>query len=337
MATAFRRIQVGRETTNGTAVAADKTFYGTMTVSPQLTVYRPEDERNSLAQYYRSEAVGHAATARYASDCTAEQLTHFLSMCLCVESLSATSARTVATFAPSVAGNSQKAYTFEYGDNTQAWEMPGTQATSIELGLQMGSPVSMNVDLFSQFPVKTSFTSDPGDLAVTPMVTDSGTFSLDTTWGNRGNTVKGDGAGEVQLAGGTIRLNSGLQQVRRLTTANTSGTYNPTHVVENRRSHSMDLDLIVTSGWVTDVYDAYVAQTSKVIQIKFTAPANGIESGHTQEVEVSMNGKFVSVNELFSDSEGDSMVRCTFESCDDGSGNEVEVKTKYKTTDVDTL
>ena len=337
MATAFRRIQVGRETTRGTEVNADKVLYGTMTVQPQLTLYRPEDERNSLAQYYRSEPVGHAATSRYTSDCTAEQLTHFLSMCLCAEATADTSDYTIATFDPSVTGNVQKSYSVEYGDNTQAWVMTGTQVSSIELGIQMGAPVSMNVDLFSNFPEKSTFISAPGDLTVTPMIADSGVITMDGTWAKGGTTIKGDSANEVQLAGGTIRLNSGLQQVRRLTTANTTGTYNPSHVVENKRSHTMDLDLIVTSGWVTDVYDAYVAQTSKAIRIKFTAAANGIESGHTQEVEISMFGKFTNINELFSDSEGDSMVRCTFESCDDGSGNEVEVKTKYKTSDVATL
>ena len=115
--------------------------------------------------------------------------------------------------------------------------------------------------------------------------------------------------------------------------------YNYGHVVQNRRSHSLDLDLIATSGWVTDVYDAYVAQTPKAIQLRFTAEADSIESGKNHEILINMYGHFTSIGELYSESDGDNMVRCTFTSYSDNTAtpNELSVVVKAKTADVGTL
>ena len=354
MATAFRKIYAGREgnTTVGTAVAADKAMLGTMTVSPQITMHQPTDERGSLSQYYRTEGVAHQTSMRYTSDATFEQVLDFLSMTLCAETTAASGAQTTYSFDPTLeTANAQKGYTFEYGDDAQAWKIPGTQCTSLELGMSLGGPLTLSAELFGQFPVKTTFTSGiTTDPAVKTIITDMGKFYMDDTFGNVGNTQKGDGTNEVMIAGGSIRLNSGLTPSRRLLSpagaegasmgaGSTVGIFNYNKVVQNRRSHSMDLDLIANSGWVSDVYDAYVAQTPKAIRLKFTAETDSIDTGKSHSLFIDMYGYFTSIGELYSDSDGDNMVRCTFTSYSDNTAtpNEVRAAVVAKTSEVGTL
>lgn len=337
MATAFRRIQAGRETTIGTEVNADKIMLGTLTVSPTLTLHQPMDERNSLAQYYRTVPVAHQSTMRYTSDVTYEQVLDFLSMTLCAEATAASGARTRYTFTPSTSGNAQKGYTFEYGDNTEQFTMAGVQCTSLEIGMNMGGALTLNADMFGKFPVAKAAATGISNPAVKTVITDTGKFFLDANWGAKTSTQKGNAAGEIILAGGSVRLNSGLAPSRRLSTGSTDGVFNYTHVVESKRSHSMDLDILVTSEWEADIWDAFRNQTPKVVSLQFTAETDSIESSKSHDITINMYGHFTSMGEIYSDQDGDSMVRMTLTSYDDGSGNEVEVIVDAKTSEVGTL
>ena len=209
-------------------------------------------------------------------------------MTLCAEATAAVDARTRYTFTPSTTGNAQKGYTFEYGDNTEQFTMAGVQCTSMEIGMNMGGALSLSADMFGKFPVAKASATGLSNPTVKTAITDSGKFYMDANWGARGTTQKGDSAGEIILAGGSVRLNSGLAPSRRLSSGSTDGVFNYTHVVESKRSHSMDLDILVTSDWESDIWDAYRNQTPKVVTLKFTAESNSIETGKSHEIKVSM-------------------------------------------------
>jgi len=80
--TAFRRIQIGKEATRGTGVAATKKLVGTLTMTPSITMHSPVDERNSLAEFRRDVPVAQGATLRFTGSAIYQQLVDFLGMAL---------------------------------------------------------------------------------------------------------------------------------------------------------------------------------------------------------------------------------------------------------------
>jgi len=157
MTTAFRRIQAGLETTRGTGVAADKRLYGTLTMTPEVSMHRPVDERNSLAEFSRSVVVGQMTRLRFEGDATYEQLIDFLSMAVkgaISPSVVETTGR-VWTFTPNTTSkNVQDSYTFEYGDDVQAWDCAFTICDNLELSFALGEVLQIRADLFAKFAAK---------------------------------------------------------------------------------------------------------------------------------------------------------------------------------------
>jgi hypothetical protein len=328
--TAFRRIQIGLESTRGTAVAADTVLYGTMTMTPEVVYHRPVDEINSIAEFRRSVATQHNATMRFQGDALFEQIIQFLSMTL-RGGISTTTPGTASrdwTFTPNIASaNTQDSFTFEYGDNTQEWESAFVICSSMELQITMGEVVQLSADMFGRFAAKSSFTGSLAEGVVNEVLADGARIFINTAWGDVGNTEF-----NTILAGGTIRLNSGVVPVRYADGLDTNGNATFSTVVENRRSHSMDLDIIANANGVAQVYDAFVANTNRAIRIVFDLAANSIESGYNHELEIDMFGKFTSPPELFGERDGENIMRVTFTSHDDGSGNEVKVRVRNSVT-----
>ncbi len=329
---AFRRIQIGLEGTRGTAVAADTIMIGNLSLTPSMNIHRPTDERNSLAEFKRSVVTRHGATLRYTADATFEQILQFLSMTLkggitATTPTGGTLPRDWA-FTPSLtAVNTQDSFTFEYGDNTQAWETAFTVCSSMELGISMGEVLSLNADLFARQPQKVSFTGSLTDPTVNEILCDGAKFFVDTTWANVGSTEF-----NAMLAGGTVRLNSGLTPVRYADGLDAQGEANFSTVSEGRRSHSMDLDLIVSSNFIAQAYDAWEAQTNRSIRVVFDLADDSIESSFNHELEIDMFGHFIAEPELFGERDGEDMVRMSFQSADDGLGNELSVRVRTGTT-----
>lgn len=330
---AFRRIQVGLETTRGTLVAADTVLNGTMTMTPEVIHHRPVDENNSLAEFRRSIPVAHNATIRFQGDASYEQILQFLSMTL-KGSISPTTPSTATNardwaFTPSqTASNAHDSFTFEYGDNTQEFESAFVVATGMELGLALGGVVSLTADLIGRFPQKSSFTGSLAEpTTYNEVIGDGAKFYIDTTWANAGNTEFA-----AILAGGTIRLNSGLVAVRYADGLDAQNQATFSTVIENRKSHTLDLDIIISSDSITQVYDAYVAGTDRSIRIVFDTAADSIESGFNHELEIDMFGRFTSPPELFGERDGEDMVRVTFTSHEDVSGNELSVRVRNDET-----
>ena len=343
MTQAFRRIQIGEEVTKGTQVAAADTLFGNLSITPNITFHRPEDERNSLAQYRRAKAISHMSSLKYESSATFEQLRYFLAMLLRTPVIATPTGATKTrdyTYTPSLSSrNTQKTYTIRYGDDLQAWRIPFVFAQSLRLGIAFQNTLSLSVDMVGQFPThgapSTIFTSNIAESTVSEILSDGAKLYVDDAWADLGTTQRSS-----MLAGGTINLNSGLMPVRYargLTTIGSRAIASYHALSEQRRSHSLDMDIIVSANAISDIYNAYLDSETKAVRLEFA------DAGTAQRIEatdfyrtltIDMAGKFTSEPELFGDRDGEDMFRITFTSHDDGSGNELSAVLRLNNDDI---
>lgn len=314
MTTAFRRIQVGLETVRGTGVAADKKLIGTLTMTPNVTWHRPVDERNSLAEFRRNVAVAQGTRLRFEGDATYDQLIDFLSMAVRGAISPATVEITgrIWTFTPqTTAKNVQDSYTFEYGDDVQAWDSAFVICDNLELSIALDEVVSLRADLFGKFAAKTSFTGAISDSSVTEIVANNMKVFIDSSWANLGNTEVA-----TLVAGATVRLPTGIAPAKYA-----DGSLDFSAVREARTHLEIDLDLINSTEAITE-YDAYVAGTTRAIRLEVTGP---IAVGATNyKLTIDCIGTYVSEPELFGDRDGENTLRLQLQSAEDSSGNHFE-------------
>ncbi len=76
----FRKIQIGKEDTPGTPVAATKRLLGTLTQKEALTLSQPSEEVGALTKVTRSIVAGKQAEMKFTADLTFEQILDILLM-----------------------------------------------------------------------------------------------------------------------------------------------------------------------------------------------------------------------------------------------------------------
>jgi hypothetical protein len=310
MSTAFRRIEMGLESTRGLAVAAEKRVIGTLTMTPEVTLHRPSDENNSLAEFHRQIVTGQMSRMRFEGDATYDQLIDWLGMTVrggITPDVVETTGR-IWTFTHNLtAKNVQNTYTIEYGNDNQVWEAKFALADSLELGIALGEVVTLRVDLFANFASKTSF-SGSSELAVTELVANHLKVYIDGTYANLGTTHFGSG---LVVAGATVRIANNVMPVKY---ADGALEFNSTS--EGKSHLEIDMDIISSSNFVTE-YDAYVAGTQRAIRLEFTGP---IAVGSTNyKVTIDAFGRWVSPPEIWGERDGEDIVRMQFQSNREGS------------------
>ena len=324
----FRRIQIAKETTRGTSVAATKKLIGNLTMSPEITWYRPGDERNSLAEYRRAVITSQMAKLKYEGSATYEQLIYFLAMGLRGDGSAAWSnpatpgggvnSRTW-TFTPLLtARNQQNAYTFEYGDNTQEFESAFCMLENLELDVVLNEAVMMKADLFAEFPAKSTFTASLTDPTVNEVVANKLNFYIDTTYALASGATPTEKA--TLLAGATMKFPTGLVPVKYA-----DGSLEAVSAfMEQKRHFEVDLDYAMSTNAITE-YDAAVAAggTSRGMSFRFTGPI--IEGALNYYLYVHMFGKYTNVPEIFGARDGENLLSMTFATHEDSSGNEASV------------
>jgi len=305
--TAFRRIQVGLETTRGMAVAADKKLIGTLTMTPQVTWHRPVDERNSLAEFRRSVAVAQMTRLRYEGDATYDQLIDILSMAV-RGGISPTTVEVTGriwTFTHNLTSkNVQDSYTFEYGDDVQAWEADFVIVDNLELSIALNEVVQIRAEMFAQFAAKTTFTGSVDDTAVTEIVANNMKVYIDGAYADLGTTEKA-----TLVAGATVRLVNNTRPVKYA-----DGNLDFSDVSEAKNHLEFDLDLISSTAFITE-YDAYVAGTNRAIRLEITGPT--AVGATAYKLTIDAFGRYVAEPELFGDRDGENMVRLQFHSHED--------------------
>jgi len=322
---AQRRFQMGKEAVRGTEVDADVVGIGSLSMTPTIQYHRPMDERKSLAEYRRSVATAHGCTLQYSGDLSYNQIPYWLSMLL--------RGGVVPTgennpkewiFQPLLtASNAHDSYTMEYGDNQQQWTVPFVVAQSMDIGIRFGEAASLSVGMFGHHPIKKVETAGVSEGDLEEVISDACKLYIDDTWAAVGTTLR-----STEMGGGSIRLASGLTPVRYADGLDADGKANFSNVSENRRTHSIDLDVLMTSKGIEEVYDAWAGNEFKAVRLSFDGAE--FENGHNYELEVDMFGKFTSDPGLFGAHEGENTIRMTFMSHDNGAAVPADVRVRVK-------
>src|SRR3990167_7463506 len=147
---AFRRAQLGKETTSGTAVAATQILLPTsLTIDDVMSFHEPAEERLSLSMFHRSQVKGIGPIKiRYDSDLLYEEIVYWLQGA--VKGGVAPTQPDVGTDLYTItpvytATNAQNTYTIEAGDNEQEIEVEYCAVESIDItfGAEEAAKVSV--------------------------------------------------------------------------------------------------------------------------------------------------------------------------------------------------
>lgn len=314
--TAFRKVQIGLESTSGTAVAADKRVYGTFTVTPNDEKHTPTDEDGRLSSFRRIATVKKATSAVFSGDVDFETLVDWLSMCMKGSITPVQQGATAAylwTFVPSiVAANAQDTYTFEYGDEQQVFEFDFGFVQSIVISWEEGQVAQLTVNLMGRDLTKVSFTSVSDNALVEELVASNLKVYIDGLYANLGSTQK-----TALVPRGSVTINSGLVPVWYA-----DGSLEFSVIKENKRSMEIQMDLVMEADGITE-YDAWKADTLRAVRLEFT----GIEIATPYDylLTIDMIGHYISEPTLYSDSDGVNIISMTLQSHRDASDNEYEV------------
>lgn len=160
---ALRKIQIGEESTKGTAVPATAILLGALTMKETPTIHRPEEERGSMAEFFRSLKVANLAELSFEGDATFEQILYLLHMGVAGNvSPTGDGAATpyLWTFTPALAAAATfDAFTFEYGDDIQAWETEFCMASEVSIKGALNEAMIMAASIFGRKMTATTFTA----------------------------------------------------------------------------------------------------------------------------------------------------------------------------------
>lgn len=326
---AFRRIQIGRESTaaKGTAVAADVVLLGNMTFTPTLALNIPEDEeRNSLSMHHRSTIVGQHTAMTFNSNVHFEELPYFLDMGINgdVSPSGGTSGqgRTWTFTKSTTSRNFQGSYTVEYGDDQQAYESPFTQAEQLEFTWAMGEPVTFSATLFGHFETTGPFTGSlaPSDTIETA-VSNRTTLYTDTAWANLGNTTA-----DASLVNAVVRIPTGLQRQKYA-----DGSLEFSGTVEGRYAAEVELTYVHNSSG-RERFIEYEQQNLRFIRLETLGSTFGSTGGENRTFRVDVAIKYTEPPQLFTDANGENTVVLRGTSFSDTGGNELAITVINTTT-----
>jgi len=196
---------VGEEATPGTAVAATEVAYGTLsTWEEERVIVQPEEDRNNLSRHMADDFVAQkSARLVWTGDVNTRHILYALSMGLC-GNITPTQPNSTDqpnaylwTFTPGLTTANTPdiaagidTFTFEFGDNLQAYEAEYVFATRIEISGRPGEACQFTADLMGRQRTDTTFTG-----ALTAQSVQRFPFALakvyvDTSWANLGTTQK---------------------------------------------------------------------------------------------------------------------------------------------------
>lgn len=310
---AFRKIQYGRETTRGTAVAATKIWPGTITVPvdrvpvfPQLTTGRRARAQAGII----NQLLVDGFTLRMDQG-VFQVLPMLLSMLLkggvTASEVTLSQADYLWDFTPSLtAANAQNAYTIEFGDDTQAYEMEYCMARRLTIAGALGENggVSLEAECFGRQITGTTFTGSLAPLAYEYVIANMAKLYKDSVWANLGTT----------------QLTSTLQD---FSVEILSGVH-PKFLADGQKYFSTHgegfIDAIATftlegNSTADAIWDDFQAGTKRALQLQVLGSQIG--SGTTYSLKVNMYGQFESVIPLNSEKNGNNLHLAVFHILDD--------------------
>jgi len=287
--TAFRRIQVGKETTPGTAVAATAKLMG-MTLKAPLgdrRIVQPEEERGSLAGAFRSytQAIGWEG-ATLSGDATFEDILYLLAMAVegGVTPSGLGTAKTW-TFSPSLtSANSPDTFTLEFGDDTQAYEVEYVLATGLEISGGVGQALKCSANLVGRQITPTTFTPSLVDRNVESALAGKTSLYMDDAGGTIGTTAKA-----ATLLDWTWRLPEHFATIAH------QGSLYFTAVREQRMKPTLEMTVEFNAG-VAALRTKYASETAQLVRIE--AVGGLIETGTNKKLTIDGAYKIVDFDVL---------------------------------------
>ncbi len=266
---ALRKLQLGRESTAGTAVAATTRWRGLGTIEDAREVSFPEEDVGILVGVDRTYIAKLAAALTMDEvEATFEQLPHILEAGVkTVSPTTDTGSAYIYTYDfPTTAQNTIKTYTIEGGDNQQAEEMEYSFVKSFSLTGQAGEALMMSADWIGRQVTNTSFTAS----------TDAPIPTVDEILFSKGTLFVGDDTDTFgttdQLLSNTLlaaelQVETGLMEVY----AADGQLYFSTHK-QAMPEITLNLTFEHDSNSVTEKTN-WRNETARIIRLRFDGPA----------------------------------------------------------------
>jgi hypothetical protein len=289
----FRKVSFGKETTRGTAVAADTMWYGSATIPKDREPMHPSDALGLRARAARTEILQLLADPiTLAMDGDAGAYFQGLPIMFgCTLKGAVTATETTGSqadyawdFSPSLtAAAAPDTMTLEIGDNDQAYEIEYLMGKSITIDWAFGENGFVNVsgEFFGRQVSKTTATAGLTRSTVTGVNANTGKFYVNASWATLGNTQK------TILRSGNIQIDTGnhpkfLGGGNRYFDSHGEGYVNVTG------------QLVLEGGAdAVALYDAYQAGTPQAFRFIWTGPQIGTGAVHTLRVDV-----FAAIDEM---------------------------------------
>jgi hypothetical protein len=192
---ALRKIQLGREATAGTAVAATTIWRGEGAALKDNRTVEHVPELVGIATNTNRAYIGQeqAALTLVSTPATYEQLPHILEAGIMTATPAAdgsASSGYLRTYtAPTTAARTLKTYTLETGDNQQAEETAYAFVTDFKLTGEKGKAVMMEANWLGRTVDKTTFTGALTIPVVEEILSQLGTVYIDAAGGTIGTTA----------------------------------------------------------------------------------------------------------------------------------------------------
>ena len=209
---ALRRIQLGRETTDGTAVAATTVWRGLGTIEDAREVVFPNEDIGLLVGADRTYVPKLEALITFDSvEATYEQLPHLLEAgVMTATPTTDTGTGIIYTYNfPTTAQKTIKTYTIEGGDDQQAEEMEYSFVKSLSLSGNASEAVMMSADWIGRQVTNTAFTAttDAPIPTVEEILFSKGKLYIDNDTDAFGTTQKSNTLLSMDLS-----VNTGMQE-----------------------------------------------------------------------------------------------------------------------------
>jgi hypothetical protein len=204
---AFKRIQAGIEGTPGTAVDAAEVLLGVITTEESgEVIHQPNDDRNTLAANMADdEIVGKEAKLVWSGDVNSRHILWALLMAI-RGNVTATQPDPTNeplsylwTITPSLTTantpdqtNGIDTFTFEYGDNTQAYETEYCFATRLQISGAPNEVCKFTCDITGRQRSEVSFTGSLSVQSVQRFPFNKAQICIDASGGTMGDTQKTD-------------------------------------------------------------------------------------------------------------------------------------------------
>lgn len=264
---ALRKIQLGKETNHGVAVAATARLIGTLGMALDMQLFKPEDQETGLlSSFMRSYPAGYVANLPFESDANYEQLMYMLAMTI-IGGVAPTGAGPyVWTYSPNLSSaNNPDSFTIEYGDDVQAFESAFCYGKDLGISGMLDEAVKVKSALVGKGMDTTTFTGAlTNPLVLTPVLTNTGKFYMDTTFAGIGVTQK-----TATLVDFDWKLSEGITPIKYV-----DGNLGFTDRAEKKRHVELNLTLAFDTSALT-LFTAFKAspQTASYVALKFTGPA----------------------------------------------------------------